>query len=60
MHNLSAHHPALALLLTCTDCGATREPAPEDFAFGRLGCPDPDCRGWRFVAELTVPEAGGR
>ena len=43
-----------AISLTCTDCDTTFEPTAEDFAFGRTGCPDPDCGGWTLLAELTI------
>ena len=49
----------LAVVLTYTDCQHTYAPSTEDFAVGRTGCPDPDCGGWTFVAELTVPATGG-
>lgn len=49
--------PASAVF-TCTGCGFTYEPAVEDLDAGRTGCPDPDCGGWMFWAELVVPAAG--
>ena len=54
-----ATEPTLAVVLTCTKCQRTYEPTAEAVATGRLGCPDPDCGGWTFVAELTVPATGG-
>jgi len=51
---------ALSLLLTCDDCGEPYQPSPEDFAFGRTGCPSPDCdRGWSWTAALAEPTTGG-
>ncbi len=45
----------LNVVLTCTDCGVSYEPTPEDFDTGRLGCLDPDCGGWTMIAEtITV------
>jgi len=49
----------LAVVLTCCTCDHTYEPTVEAVATGRLGCPNPDCGGWTFVAELTVPAEGG-
>ena len=49
----------LAVVLTCCTCDHTYEPTVEAVATGRLGCPNPDCGGWTFVAELTVPATGG-
>lgn len=47
--------PETSVILTCTDCGLSFEPSVEDFAAGRTGCPDPDCDGWTFWAELREP-----
>ena len=49
----------LTVVLTCCTCDTAYEPTVEAVATGRLGCPDPDCGGWTFVAELTVPATGG-
>ena len=49
----------LAVVLTCCTCDTTYEPTAEAIARGRLGCPDPDCRGWTFSSALTVPPAIG-
>ena len=54
-----ATEPALAVVLTCTDCERTYEPTTEDFAAGRTGCPDRDCGGWTYTAALTAPATGG-
>lgn len=45
-------------LLVCESCQATYEPTDEDLDAGRTGCPDPDCGGWTFWAELVEPTAG--
>ena len=42
-------------VLSCTACDHTYQPSPYDFAGARLGCPN--CGGWAFLAELTVPPA---
>lgn len=52
-----APHRAGPVVMTCTECGETFEPSVEDFASGRTGCPDPDCRGWTFWAQLREPSA---
>ena len=54
-----ATEPALAVVLTCTDCDQTYEPTPEAIARNRFGCPDPDCGGWTFTSALTVPSTTG-
>lgn len=50
--------PPAQFLLVCDCCQATYEPTPGDFDAGRTACPDPDCGGWTFVAELIEPAAG--
>ena len=42
----------VSVLLTCTRCALTYEPSGADFAVGRTECPDPDCGGWSFWAQL--------
>ena len=54
-----ATEPALAVVLTCCTCDHSYEPTAEAIARGRLGCPDPDCRGWTFSSALTVPSTAG-
>ena len=54
-----ATEPALAVVLTCTDCDHTYEPTAEAIARNRFGCPDPQCGGWSFSAALTVPSSTG-
>ncbi len=49
----------LRVVLTCTVCDRTHEPSAEDLARGRTSCPDPDCGGWTFTAELAEPATGG-
>lgn len=48
---------SVSAAFTCTDCRVTYEPTAEDFDAGRTGCPDPDCGGWTFRAELVEPAA---
>ncbi len=45
------------VVLTCTACAYTYEPTVEDFGVGRTECPDPDCGGWTFWAQLVEPGA---
>ncbi len=45
----------VGVVLSCTSCMRTYEPAAEDFATGRAECPDPDCGGWTFWARLLSP-----
>jgi hypothetical protein len=47
------------LLLVCGSCQRRYELNGKDLAAGRAGCPDRDCGGWTFVAELVEPAAGG-
>ncbi len=47
--------PPPVLVLSCTACEHTYQASPYDFATDRLGCPN--CFGWTFGAELTVPPA---
>jgi len=54
-----ATEPALAVVLTCTDCQRSYEPTVEDFAAGRTGCPDRACGGWTHTASLAAPATGG-
>ena len=51
--------PPLLVVLSCMTCDLSWEPTPEDFAAGRLGCPDPDCGGWTYAASLIEPATGG-
>jgi hypothetical protein len=50
--------PPTGLLLVCDTCQGTYEPTVEDLDAGRTACPDPDCGGWTFWAELVEPAAG--
>lgn len=50
--------PSTQLLLVCESCQGTYEPTGADLDAGRVGCPDPDCGGWTFWAELVEPAAG--
>ena len=49
--------PPPVLVLSCTACEHAYEASLHDVATGRLGCPN--CGGWTFLAELTVPPAAG-
>ena len=51
----AAEQRPMSVILTCTGCGHTYEPSAEDFAAGRTECPDPDCLGWTFWAQLRGP-----
>ena len=42
----------VSTVLTCTNCSQTYELTAGDFATGRTECPDPDCLGWTFWAQL--------
>ncbi|MQA26035.1 MAG: helix-turn-helix domain-containing protein [Micromonosporaceae bacterium] len=46
------------VVFTCTECDSTFEPAAEDLATGRTGCPE--CGGWTFWAELREPARRSR
>ena len=62
MSDLPTTAPAqlpLAVVLTCRTCARSYEPDADAVARGRLGCPDPSCRGWTFDAALTVPSTTG-
>ena len=52
-----AGDPPPVLVLSCTACEHAYEPSLRDVATGRLDCPN--CGGWTFLAELTVPPAAG-
>jgi len=52
-----AGDPPPVLVLSCTACEHAYEASLHDVATGRLGCPN--CGGWTFLAELTVPPAAG-
>ncbi len=45
----------VSAILTCTRCALTYEPSGADLAAGRTECPDPDCGGWTFWAQLRRP-----
>ena len=48
--------PQVSVVFTCTSCTHTYEPTVGDFAAGRTECPDPDCGGWAFWAQLLSPD----
>ena len=50
-----AAQPPVRAVFTCTSCERTYEPSIDDFAAGRIECPDPDCGGWTFWAQLDGP-----
>jgi len=52
-----AGDPPPVLVLSCTACEHACEPSLHDVATDRLG--RPNCGGWTFLAELTVPPAAG-
>ena len=49
--------PPPVLVLSCTACEHACEASLHDVTADRLGCPN--CGGWTFLAELTVPPAAG-
>jgi len=57
VHAPAGDAPPPVLVLSCTACEHAYEPSLYDVATGRLGCPN--CGGWTFLAELTVPPAAG-
>ncbi len=57
VHAPAGDTPPPVLVLSCTGCEHAYEPSLHDVATGRLGCPN--CGGWTFLAELTVPPAAG-